>query len=141
MQRTERKQLEDQFVESGGRYYCQPKWIFGFLFVLMGPICQSIVLPFLDLTLIACNSATAIIANVILSTKILGEQFIWKYDLTAMLLIATGVVLIVLKAHTEPVSFSGEEIYYIMISWRMLAYIIVLLVSFFLDRFVLVKML
>ena len=63
--------------------------------VLLNSIVQSLVLPHVDLTLISCNAATAILTNMILSTKVLGEQFIWQYDLTAMFFIAIGTITIV----------------------------------------------
>ena len=47
------------------------------------------------MSLLACNGAIAIIANVVLSIKVLDERFICKYDLTAMLFIATGVSMII----------------------------------------------
>ena len=60
-----------------------------------------IVLPYLDLTLMACNASVAIICNLILSIRFLGEKLVWKYDLTALVLISTGCTTIVLNAHTS----------------------------------------
>ena len=55
---------------------------------------------YLDLTLLAANSANAIIAAIIWSRLILGEKFIWKYDFTALILISIGCVTIALNANT-----------------------------------------
>lgn len=93
---------------NAGKTYCSCKWVVGFTFIMMNAVCHSLVLPFVDLTLLACNAATAIIVNMLLSTNILGEKFIWKYDLTAMVLIATGSVIIATQAHTEQVDFTPE---------------------------------
>ena len=126
---------------NSGRLYCSPKWLLGFIFTCLNPICQSLVLPFVDMTLLCCNSAIAIIINVLLSTKVLGEEFTWKYDFTAMVLIATGVTLIVLRVHTEQVRFSGEEIREILFSVRTGSLLLVCLFFFVIDRLALTKML
>lgn len=65
------------------------------------------VLPFVDLTLISCNCASAIVFNMLLSVFYLGEKFVWQYDLFALLFIITGTVMIALTANTDPVSFTG----------------------------------
>lgn len=66
------------------------------------------ILPYIDLTLMACNASTAIVANMILSTKYLDEVFSWKYDFTALVLIVIGSSMIVLSAHTEKVELTKE---------------------------------
>jgi hypothetical protein len=82
---------------------CQWKWILGFILIVLNVLCHSLIVPFCDLTLLSCNAATAIIANMILSTQVLGEKFVWQYDMLAMTLIAFGSVTIVINAHTEQV--------------------------------------
>ena len=83
------------------RTYCSPRWIIGCGLVIINVVVHALVLPFVDLTLLACNACTAIIVNMILSTRLLGEKFIWQYDVTAMILIAIGSISIVLNANTE----------------------------------------
>ena len=83
------------------RTYCSPRWIIGCGLVIINVAVHALVLPFVDLTLLACNACTAIIVNMILSTRLLGERFIWQYDVTAMILIAIGSISIVLNANTE----------------------------------------
>lgn len=61
----------------------------------------------------------------ILSTRILGETFIWQYDLIAMLLIATGSVTIVIHAHTEQVEFTAEEIKDLLLAPRTVIYLLI----------------
>ena len=47
--------------------------------------------------MLSCNGAGAIIMNIILSTQYLGEKFIWRYDMTAMIFIAIGYFLVVFQ--------------------------------------------
>ena len=103
----------------------------------MNSVAQSLVLPYVDLTLISCNAATAILTNMILSTKVLGEQFIWRYDLTAMFFITIGTITIVLQANTKPVSFSGEDIRDLLLTFRTIFYLSICIVLFIADRFTL----
>lgn len=105
------------------RTYCSWKWLVGFALMVLHVGMQAVTLPFLDMTLIACNCATATIVNMILSTQILKEKFIWKYDLTAMSLIALGCLMIALTANTEQVTYSGEEITEMMLSLSSLIYV------------------
>lgn len=86
---------------NAGKTYCSWKWALGFFLIVLNVTCHSLVLPFIDLTLLACNAATAIIVNMLLATFILGEKFVWQYDLTAMVLIASGSIIIATQAHTE----------------------------------------
>ena len=86
---------------NASKTYCSWKWAIGFILITCNVLCHALVLPYVDLTLLACNAATAIIVNMILSTRILGEEFICKYDLTAMIFIATGSIIIATQAHTE----------------------------------------
>lgn len=95
---------------NAGKTYCSWKWALGFFLIVVNVICHALVLPHIDLTLISCNAATAIIVNMLLSIFILGEKFIPKYDLTAMFLITIGSVTIVIHANTEQVEFTAEEI-------------------------------
>ena len=57
------------------------------------------VLPFADLVLLASNSATAIIASSVIAICVLGEKFIWKYDLTALFLIILGNTLTIVQSN------------------------------------------
>ena len=57
------------------------------------------VLPFADLVLLASNSATAIIASSLIAICVLGEQFIWRYDLSALFLIILGNTLTIVQSN------------------------------------------
>ena len=106
-----------------GKSYCQVKWIIGFSFVILQTIVQACVLPFVDLTLISCNCAVAIVANMIFAVKILDEKFVWQYDLTAMVLIIAGTLSILLLANREEETFTGEEITELLLTWRTFIYV------------------
>ena len=57
------------------------------------------MLPFADLVLLASNSATAIVTSAIFSICLLGEKFMWKYDLTALFLIILGNTLTIIQSN------------------------------------------
>ena len=110
--------------------YCQGKWICGVLCVASASCIHVFVLPYLDLTLMACNASTAMICNLILSKKYLGETFVWKHDCTALILICAGCSTIVLNAHTSPVSYDAEAVVTILTSARTLIYFACALIYF-----------
>ena len=58
-----------------------------------------VVLPFADLVLLASNSATAIVTSACFSICLLGEKFMWKYDLTALFLIILGNTLTIVQSN------------------------------------------
>ena len=98
---------------------------------------HALVLPFVDLTLLACNACTAIIVNMILSTRLLGEKFIWQYDVTAMVLIAIGSISIVLNANTEQVNFTPDEVRDLLLTPRTMIYTGLCFGSFVAENFML----
>ena len=109
---------------NAGKTYTNWRWVVGFVFIVMNVVCHSLIVPFCDLTLLSCNAATAIIVNMLLSIHVLGEKFIWQYDLVAMFLIATGSVTIVINAHTEQVEFNAEEIHQLLIEPQCIIYLL-----------------
>ena len=90
---------------------------------MLNVVCHGLILPYVDLTLLSCNAATAIIVNIILSIHILNEKFIPKYDLTAMMLIIGGSMTIVCLSHTEQVTFTPEEIKSMLLQAKSICYI------------------
>ena len=81
--------------------YCTLRFMSG-LGLMICSLCLHIYLiQFLHLTLIAANSANAIIASIVWSVTILGEKFIWQYDLTALVFISISCITIVLNANKE----------------------------------------
>ncbi len=81
-----------------------------------------IALPFCDLTLIACNSSTAIIINVYISWKFLGEQFVPKYDISAMILVFIGTLTIILISNKDQEAFPLSKLLPLLGSFASLAY-------------------
>ena len=79
----------------------------------------------------ACNASTAMIANLILSRKYLGEYFVWKYDCTALVLISAGCTTIVLNAHTEQTHYEADEVVSMLKSARTLTFFAFALTYFF----------
>ena len=131
----ERQKLDQQLQNeldniSAGKTYCSWKWVLGLAFVTLNVCCHSVIVPFCDLTLLSCNAASAIIVNLLLSTRFLGETFVCRYDLTAMLLIATGSITIVINAHTEQVDFSAEEIRHLLLEPRTIIYLTICIILF-----------
>ena len=104
--------------------YCSWRFIVG-LFLMGFFLCFHIYfIQFLDLTLMAANSANSIVATLILSTAILGEKFIWKYDGTALVFISAGCVTLVLNANTsEQTEYTAEEVKDLLCMPRTLVFI------------------
>lgn len=98
----------------------------------------------MDLTLVAANSANCIVAAIIFSTAILGEKFIWKYDLTALLLISLGCATIVMNANTTQTEYTAEEVKDLLKAPRTLIFIgfclFCIVISVVLLRFMLVRL-
>ena len=80
--------------------YCSWRFLLGLLIMITCLSAHVYLIKYLDLTLIAANSANSIVAAIIFSTWILGEKFIWKYDFTALVCISVGCATIVVNANT-----------------------------------------
>jgi membrane protein YdbS with pleckstrin-like domain len=72
------------------------KWLAGYLLLVVSSAIMVLILPFCDLVLMSSSSAAAIIFGVILSVFWLNEPLVWRYDMTAILVIILGSVLTVL---------------------------------------------
>ena len=81
--------------------FCSFKGLCGIFLVVVGSLGHFVALPFCDLTLIACNSSSAVLMNVFISTRWLGEKFVPKYDVSAMTLVFLGTLVIVLLSNKE----------------------------------------
>ena len=57
---------------------------------------REVVLPFADMVLFSCNSATGIISSTLMAICFLGEKFDCKYHTSALILIIVGNTLTVL---------------------------------------------
>ena len=79
--------------------FFQLKWLAGYLLLIMSSALMVLILPFCDLVLMSSSSAAAIMFGVILSVFWLNETFVWRYDMTAVLVIILGSVLTVLQSN------------------------------------------
>ena len=59
------------------------------------------VLPYADVTLLSTICSFGILFTALLSICLLGETFVWKYDLIATLLVITGSVTTVVQMNTK----------------------------------------
>lgn len=78
--------------------------------MMVGIIAHIAVLPYADMTLLAANSALAIIGNLFLSIWLFGEKFTWKYDFTAMVLLVGGALTIVGLSNKSQVDVDAQEL-------------------------------
>ena len=91
------------------KVYCSWRWLLGLFAMLAGLTIHIFMLQFLDLTLLAANAVTSIVAIVLFSTTILGEVFMWRYDLPGLLLIATGCTT-VLNANKTETEYTATDV-------------------------------
>ena len=83
--------------------YLTKSWIFGFISLLLGSVCNIFAISKGNLILLASSSSITIIFNCILSVKVLKETFS-KYDFLAIVLIMTGCALCVSISKNDEMS-------------------------------------
>ena len=93
-------EIVEQDKHNSMSVYCSWRFLLGLLAMITCLTAHVYLIKYLDLTLIAANSANSIVAAIIFSTWILGEKFIWKYDFTALVCISVGCATIVVNANT-----------------------------------------
>ena len=93
-------ELVEQDSDQSLKTYCSWKFLLGLITMFCSIGVHTYLLQYISLTLLAANTATSIIATLILSTVIFGEVFIVKYDLTALILIVSGCIILVLNSNT-----------------------------------------
>lgn len=91
------RSIEDD-ADKRGRYghLRSPVWWTGFLLLLAGTLIQLVVIPYVDISLLATTTGLTIIFNNILAITLFDEKWILKYDLPAMLCIIGGCLSVVL---------------------------------------------
>lgn len=109
---------EDQSV----KVYTSWRWLVGFFSMFVGVLIHIYCLQYLDLTLLAANSVTAVVAAIVLSTQILGEKFVCRYDLPALIFIAIGCSTIVLNANKTETEYTADEVKELLKSPRSLLF-------------------
>ena len=80
------------------------------LLTVVGNLGHFVALLYCDLTLIACNTSSAVIMNVFISWKWLGEKFVPKYDVTAISLVFAGTLFIVLLSNKDHQTFDTDAL-------------------------------
>ena len=96
--RKQTKRSDETITKS---LFCSCKGIGGLGLQFIGNIGHFVALPFCDLTLIACNSSSAILMNFYISWRYLGEKFVPKYDVTAILLVSVATLCIIVMSNKE----------------------------------------
>jgi len=61
--------------------------------MILANLGHVMVLPYADMSLFTTTCSIAILCSAGLSIKLLGEAFVWKYDVTASILIMVGSAL------------------------------------------------
>lgn len=102
--------------------YCAWRFFLGSTVLICASWGHISLMPFLSLTLMGCNSAFAIMTSMVLSVWWLGERFVPKNDIPALLLISAGCATIVCTANTDAVEYTAEEAVEYLLSWRAISY-------------------
>ena len=135
----------EQDRDNSMRVYCSWRFLLGLMLMVCCLCFHVYLIQYLDLTLISANSANSIVAVLVLSTAILGEQFIWRYDFTALFFISAGCASLVLNANTsEQTEYTADEVKALLSTPRTLIFITFcmccILLSLILLRFVLQRL-
>ena len=73
-------------------------------------------MPFADMVLLSCNSATGILSSTLISICLLGERFDNKYHTSALGLIIVGNTLTVIQTNKEQRERDAEDIAALLLS-------------------------
>jgi len=99
------------------------------------------VLPYADLTLLSSNSIVGIVVATILSISFLGERWVLRYDLTALILIIIGCTTIVMLSNKADPNFDAGDIQDLLFSVRTIVYLAVCCLIVVIDYIILNYML
>ena len=88
--------------------YFQPMFLLGIAILILSTVihaCKSfiqnknsVMLPFADLVLFTANSSLSIVFGMFLAVSVLGEKFMWAYDLPAVALMLAGTGLLIAQS-------------------------------------------
>ena len=105
--------------KQGSRAHLTSKtWWLGFCVMVCGVTIHICALPYVDLTLLAANASLAIVGNLFLSMWLFDEEWVWKYDLTAVVLIISGCITIAAMSNKEQKELKPEEMFALLRSWQ-----------------------
>ena len=104
------KNLDEIPSDARKPFYCNPMWLAGGGIIVLGGTIQFLVLPYADLVLISTNMITGIIFNTFISIKFLGEEFMCKYDFSALSMMSIGALIIILIAKPNEEMYTKDQI-------------------------------
>lgn len=113
----------EQDVDQSLKVYGSWRWLVGLFAICISVVIQIYMLKYLDLTLLGANAVTAVVAAVLLSTQILGEKFVFRYDLPALVLIILGCATIVLNSNKTDTKYSAEDVMALLRAPRTICFI------------------
>ena len=123
----------DRDKDETRKAYCSWRFVLGFFFMVFGTLIHVMVLPFLDLTLIAVNAVVGIIFSVLLSICVLGEQIVPKYDISGLIFISLGCSGIVIFANKAEQQFTGQQTVDLLLSAKTLIFVSSCFALFFIN--------
>lgn len=90
--------------------------------MILAAVLHIVAIANANLTLLSVNSTGGIIANVVISTRFLGERYDPMYDTIGLLLIAIGSTMIVLLSTKEKQDLDLKQLIELLVSARSLLY-------------------
>ena len=103
--------------------------------MIVAALLHTAALAHADLTLLSCNASTGIIANIIISTRFLGERFDPKYDTQGLLLISLGCTMIVLLSNKEKQELNLTQLVELLLSIQSILYLCLAVIMINLAKF------
>jgi len=91
--------------------------------MLVAAVLHIFALAHADLTLLSCNALMGSIANVLISTRYLGEKFDARYDFPGLMLLFGGCLLIVMLSNKEKSEVSLKELIELVCRIKSILYI------------------
>ena len=92
------------------RVLCSIYWWVGIALLGMTYLVHIAALPFADMVLLASNTAVSVVFTQMWAICFLKEKAVWKYDLSACLLIVVGSLTIVWSSSHEDTVYTRESI-------------------------------
>lgn len=111
------RELDSDKTYSG---FCSSRWIvFGLGGVIIGGIGHLGVLPFADVTLLTTVCSFGILFTTMLSICLLGETFVWKYDLVATMLVIIGSTLTIIQMNIRvDLVYNSDRVWQLIFTWK-----------------------
>ena len=94
-----------------------------------GNFIHLLCLPYADLVLLSATSPVAILANIVMSSWLFGERFMWRYDLPGIFLIILGTLLTVYLANAKQGKYDGERLIELCVAPKAICCYVFVLIS------------